>query len=288
MNNNIKYESLGLMPRYEAPSSWWEHVPIAHVMVEILKPETVVELGSHYGVSFFSFCEAAEKYSPNTYVYAIDTWQGDKQAGYYGEKIYAKVKDHRDKYHSQRSSLLKSLFENAAAKFEDNSIDILHIDGLHTYEAVKEDYYTWKDKVKDNGTILFHDWNVRSEGFGVWKLWEEIKKDKSYSCLEVKNGHGLGIATKTKGGTPDWHTKIKEDIEIFKCKGLMLDNINKVKNRQDELRARLKELEAHIKNLEEMVIDKQNQIERADQTLMNIKKGEAKRLINKIKRFMNR
>ena len=55
--------SLGLNPSYRAPSSWWEHVPIAHWLVEQLQPGLIVELGSHYGVSFFSFCEAAAAFS---------------------------------------------------------------------------------------------------------------------------------------------------------------------------------------------------------------------------------
>ena len=71
-----KIKSLELMPKYFAPSAWWEHVPIAHWLVDNIKPEKIVELGSHYGVSFFSFCEAAEKYSPSTYIYAVDTWEG--------------------------------------------------------------------------------------------------------------------------------------------------------------------------------------------------------------------
>ena len=49
-------KSLELIPKYYAQSSWWEHVPIAHWIVEKLKPASIVELGTHYGVSFFSFC----------------------------------------------------------------------------------------------------------------------------------------------------------------------------------------------------------------------------------------
>ena len=92
-------KSLALVPKYEAASSWWEHVPVAHILVELLKPRVIVELGSHYGVSFFSFCEAAEKYSPDTCVYAIDSWAGDEHAGYYGESIYQQV-------HKQRVTLI--------------------------------------------------------------------------------------------------------------------------------------------------------------------------------------
>ena len=96
-----KIESLSITPRYQADSSWWEHVPIAHFLIEMLKPEVVVELGSHYGVSFFAFCEAAEILSNNTYTYAVDSWEGDKQAGFYKDEVYEAVNNHRNQYQTK-------------------------------------------------------------------------------------------------------------------------------------------------------------------------------------------
>ena len=52
-------------------------------------------------------------------------------------------------------------------------------------------------KLRKGGTILFHDWNVRSENFGVWKLWDEIKENNKFKCIEMTYGYGLGIATYT-------------------------------------------------------------------------------------------
>ena len=180
-----KIKSLELMPKYFAPSAWWEHVPIAHWLVDNIKPEKIVELGSHYGVSFFSFCEAAERFSPDTYIYAIDTWEGDEQAGYYNNDVYKMVSENWSRRHSQRSSLIREKFENACRYFEDESLDLIHIDGLHTYEAVKNDFEMWGGKLKKQGTLLFHDFNVREKDFGVWQLWEEIKKNDTYKCFEI-------------------------------------------------------------------------------------------------------
>ena len=195
MNN---YKSLSIIPDYEGPSSWWQHVPIAHFLTEILEPKIIVELGSHYGVSFFSFCEAAKNLNTKTFIYAVDTWSGDQQAGYYADDVYQKVCKHWKKYHRHRSQLLRTTFDEASSYFNEESIDILHIDGLHTYEAVSNDFKRWRSKVRTGGTILFHDTNVEENNFGVWKLWDEVKGLDEYQCMELKNGHGLGIATKGK------------------------------------------------------------------------------------------
>lgn len=187
----MNLSSLPIIPSYIAPSSWWQHVPIAHWLVSTLKPARVVELGTHYGVSFFAFCEAAQNLSESTFVFAVDTWQGDIHSGAYNEDVYSKVMLHWEKHHRRRSRLVRSTFDAAAAQFEDQSIDILHLDGLHTYEAVRHDYQTWLPKLKDESIVLFHDINVRERDFGVWKLWEEIRSE--HITYEVMNGHGLGI-----------------------------------------------------------------------------------------------
>ena len=99
-------------PRYEAESSWWEHVPVAHWLVKVLKPRIVVELGTHYGVSLFAFCEAAEVYSTKTQIYGVDTWMGDSQAGFYSDIVYNQVLNHRDAYHRNRCTLMRTTFES--------------------------------------------------------------------------------------------------------------------------------------------------------------------------------
>ncbi|MBB5753413.1 hypothetical protein [Prosthecomicrobium pneumaticum] len=42
-------------------SAWWGHVPFAHWFVALLKPRSIVELGTHTGVSFTAFCEAVQR-----------------------------------------------------------------------------------------------------------------------------------------------------------------------------------------------------------------------------------
>jgi hypothetical protein len=215
-------KSLAFNPNYLAPSAWWQHVPIAHWLIEELKPSRVVELGTHYGVSFFAFCEAADRLSPGTFIYAVDTWEGDDHASFYSDDVFTKVESHWRSNHRGRSTLIRSRFDDAVSYFDDKSIDILHIDGLHTYEAVKHDFETWLPKMKEESLILFHDTNVRERGFGVWQLWQELKKQ--YKTVEALNGHGLGILILGKG-LEEKMTTFTDLLITFQAKGELLERI---------------------------------------------------------------
>lgn len=178
------------MPSYLPETAWLKHGPFAMWLVENLQPETIVELGTHHGYSYFCFCEAVQANSVGTKCWAIDTWTGDEHAGFYGQRVYDSVSSENKRY-EEFSTLLRMSFDEAEGRFENNSIDLLHIDGQHFYEDVRHDFETWLPKMRKNGTILFHDTTVRERNFGVWKLWSEIRLE--YSSFELDFQHGLGV-----------------------------------------------------------------------------------------------
>jgi len=61
-------------------------------------------------------------------------------------------------------------FDEAATQFQNESIDLLHIDGMHTYEAVKRDFEQWWPKMRPGGIVLLDDSAHTENDFGVWVL----------------------------------------------------------------------------------------------------------------------
>ncbi len=178
-------------PFYIAQSAWLEHIPFAFWLVDTLQPRKIVELGTHYGSSYFSFCQAITKLDLETQCYAIDTWGGDEHAGQYGEEVYRQVSEHNQQHYSDFSTLVRSTFDQALEHFPEGSIDLLHIDGLHTLEAVRHDFESWLPKLSDRAVVIMHDTNVRERGFGVFQLLDELKQQ--YPHFEFAHGHGLGV-----------------------------------------------------------------------------------------------
>ncbi len=170
---------------------WHGHIPFAFFLVQLAQPRVIVELGVGRGDSYCAFCQAVDQLGLETRCFGIDTWKGDDHGGLYGESVLDELKQHHDGRYSGFSTLLRSTFDDAAPRFEAGSVDLLHIDGYHTYDVVRHDFNVWLPKLSGRAVVLFHDTAVRDKDFGVWKLWDEVKASSSH--FEFTHSHGLGV-----------------------------------------------------------------------------------------------
>ena len=203
---------------FDIPSTWHGHRDFAHWLVQRLNPQVTVDLGVDLGFSMFSLAEK------NTgHVWGIDTFEGDDHEGH-KQGTYEQCMAYKDALGLDNITVLKDTFEHVAETWR-RPIDILHVDGFHTYEAVKSDFMLWAKFVKDDGVVLLHD---TVSFFDVAKFFEEINLPK----IMFRESAGLGVVCmdanfiqEIKDAFP--HAIRREDIE---------DTILKIK--QDADRAR--------------------------------------------------
>lgn len=182
-----------LTPDYLSLKSqaWLEHIPFAFALMEMLEPRTFVELGVYAGDSYCAFCQAIRWRGLTTQCHGIDAWQGDPNVGDVAEEVYLDLRRYHDPKFGTFSTLVRSTFIQAATRFPVGGLDLLHIDGCHTYEAVRQDWETWRPKLSHRAVVLFHDTQVRRTDFGVWRFWAELCR--SFPHFEFHHGHGLGV-----------------------------------------------------------------------------------------------
>ena len=274
------------------PPAWSGLIPFAFWVVDALRPRVLVELGTHSGVSYCAFCQAVSYLKLPTTCCAVDTWQGDAHAGFYGEEVFRALASYHDPRYGSFSRLIRTTFDQAVEHFSDSSIDLLHIDGCHTYDAVRHDFQTWLPKLSHRSVVLFHDINVREMDFGIWRFWEEITQQ--YPSFSLFHSHGLGVlAVGTKLPKPiRWLTEAskrdtQETIQIraffARLGGAVVASIEKrhLRTETDRLRTltaerenqiatlkkNISEKDVHIRNLEAAVHDKDTHISNLDTAL---------------------
>jgi predicted O-methyltransferase YrrM len=178
-------------PAQDVPSAWQEHAPFAYWLMDAIRPRLIVELGTHNGFSFFVFAEAAKRLGLDARIFALDSWEGDDQAGFYAETVYESVARIAAADYPDTTELVRGYFNDSVSRFEDGSIHLLHIDGRHGYEDVKEDYENYLPKLAEDGVVIFHDTREFQEGFGVHRFWDELAP--SAPSFTFHHGHGLGV-----------------------------------------------------------------------------------------------
>lgn len=157
MIKNSLFTAASFTPKsLQFSNAWVGHLPFAAWMIQEVSPKIFVELGTHSGNSYFSFCQSVVEADLSTKCYAVDTWQGDEHAGHYGDEIFAKVNAHHQEHFAGFSRLLRMTFDDALTYFADESIELLHIDGLHTYEAVRHDFETWLPKLAPGAVVILN------------------------------------------------------------------------------------------------------------------------------------
>jgi hypothetical protein len=244
--------------RLGAGSAWYGHVPFAHWLVSAIRPRSIVELGTHNGVSFAAFCEAVRRQSLPTRCIAVDMWQGDAHAGFYGEAVYRDLAGFIGRRYPGFAELRRESFAEALAFVPDGSVDLLHVDGRHRYEDVREDYEGWAPKLSDRAVVLFHDVCETRADFGVDRYWAELTRSAPH--FTFRHAHGLGVLL--AGRDPPVaaerlcalrHTETAETL-AWRFEALGDRWIAEMRAREGEvaangLRAHVRRLQAHIDTL---------------------------------------
>lgn len=179
-------------------SAWEGHLLYIYNQVQGWKPKTVVELGVYMGHSLSSMAEGCRDTGLDTKLYGVDHFKGDEHSGMFGKNIEDIATECLAIYPSVE--LIKKTFNEALEdwkKRKNTQIDLLHIDGRHFYEDIKEDFENWEGFVPKGGHIILHDTQVTERDFGVKKFFAELQeKHPKWEFSERTVSNGLGIICK--------------------------------------------------------------------------------------------
>jgi len=93
--------------------------------------------------------------------YGVDPWCGTDGYEHWSRvQVAGHEKEARDveTQFRNRCRLIKDFSASASKQFSNKSIDLVFIDGEHTYEAVTTDIRCWLPKLRKGGIIAGHDY----------------------------------------------------------------------------------------------------------------------------------
>jgi Methyltransferase domain len=174
---------------WRGASAWNGLGTIAYEIVTHFRPQKIVELGSHKGFSTFAMGLALRDLKLGGKIYAVDTWKGDEHAGFYEEEVYQNFLADRQKLGLDDTVFpMRMTFAEASKKITP-PIDLLHVDGLHTFKAVTSDFKDFRNLLAPGGIVLFHD--VYTTFRQMRLFWALISS--RYPSYRIPYSHGLGI-----------------------------------------------------------------------------------------------
>jgi len=179
----------------EHETAWKGHILYIYNQIPIWKPETVVELGVYLSHSLSTMAESCRDNELDTKLYGVDHFQGDEHSGFFGRNIEDIATECLSQY--DNVTLIKKTFNEALEEWEkrkDKTIDLLHIDGRHFYDDIKEDFENWLKFVPKGGHIILHDTQVTERDFGIGRYFKELQNEHpEWKFSERLESHGLGI-----------------------------------------------------------------------------------------------
>ena len=153
------------------------------VFSAILKKGSVIRIGrgAEIGVLYGDTSDHLLRTFPELTLYSIDPYLGyeayEKERTQEAMTHFEAVATQKLALFGDRSIRLKMTSLEAAPLIDDESLDFVFIDALHSYEAVRDDLNAWVPKVRNDGIIAGHDYRWD----GVQKAVHEFTDQRGIS-----------------------------------------------------------------------------------------------------------
>ncbi|MEY4483362.1 MAG: hypothetical protein RL693_814, partial [Verrucomicrobiota bacterium] len=166
------------------------------VMAE--KPGVILEIGTAKGATLLGWCRMASKK-----VISVDLPGGIHGGGYPAikQRLYREFVSDRpgiELHLIQADSHIKETRNLAEKALAGDKVDVLFIDGDHSYDGVKTDFTLWSPLVRSGGMVIFHDIlpHKHVADCEVDLLWNELKmhyENREFVHDSEQGWAGIGI-----------------------------------------------------------------------------------------------
>jgi predicted O-methyltransferase YrrM len=179
-----------------------------HGLVRAARPRVVVEIGSARGRSTCAMALACRQNGVGK-VYAIDPHTENDWSEGYGNSTMAFLTARLAEYELTPWCEVMRMTSSEAAAGWNLPIDMIFIDGDHTYEGVEQDFDSFRPWFTSRALVVFHDtlWEYEQDdqeqrpNIGVPRYMEKLRAE-GYHSVTIPAPHGLTVLYPASGGFP--------------------------------------------------------------------------------------
>lgn len=167
-----------------------ERMLLYRLALGLPRESRLLEIGSYLGASAAVLAAAAQ--TRGGYVFCVDTWHNDAMSEG-GRDTYGEFLQNTKPY-SNWITPLRGQSTEIATTFA-QTIDLLFIDGDHSYDGVIADLRCWLPKLRSGGWLVMHDWGWAE---GVKRAVQEVVIDLQQGTpLVLPNLYAVQVSGKS-------------------------------------------------------------------------------------------
>jgi len=165
-------------------------------LVQGLRPRNILEIGTCFGGNFYLLCRMAD---PEATLVTMDLRIP------HPELLRSFARKHQRVVPVEGNSADPAALQKIKTLFPE-PLDLLFIDGDHSYDGAAADFANYSPLVGENGIVVFHDivednatrYGVDTGGYsaGVPRLWRELRQQyrvREFIRNPLQDGAGIGV-----------------------------------------------------------------------------------------------
>ncbi len=192
-----------------ADLSWRGHLPFAGFLIALTRPRTIVDVGLAQGDSILTFAEAVRRSRlRNSSIIGIKP-VADDDLDWRHDEVHRNIMTRVSSY-APNVEISGARIDKAADQIPDDSIDLLHLDGMGSVTALRDALTLFMPKLSGRGILMIHDIARFDDSAGFWRIW----RDMSAQHPHITFGHASGLGALAPGRANPSLYKLVFDLSL--------------------------------------------------------------------------